>query len=127
MRDWPLEKVNFAVGLNLRFCYLESLERLPQIHFLGLCCIKTKVQENYMQLAIQHPGTFGETKENHLAIKKSFSRNAKLCFKRTQRTKPNYLKTSKTQIEEQKASENQSSGTKIENTPALYLTTNNVS
>ena len=56
-----------------------------------------------MQLAIQHPGTFGETKENHLAIKKSFSRNAKLCFKRTQRTKPNYLKTSKTQREEQKS------------------------
>ena len=78
-----------------------------------------------MQLAIQHPGTFGETKENHLAIK-SFSRNAKLCFKRTQRTKPNYLKTSKTRIEEQKNTENQSSGIKIENTPALYLTTNNV-
>ena len=57
-----------------------------------------------MQLAIQHPGTFEKTKENQLAIaiKKSFSRNAKLCFKRTQRTKPNYLKTSKTQREEQK-------------------------
>ena len=80
-----------------------------------------------MQLAIQHPGTFGETKENHLAIKKSFSRNAQLCFKRTQRTKPNYLKTSKSQIEEQKTTENQSSGIKTENTPALYLTTNNVS
>ena len=82
-----------------------------------------------MQLAIQHPGTFGETKENQLAIaiKKSFSRNAKLCFKGTQRTKPNYLKTSKTQTEEQKTSENQSSGIKIENTAALYLTTNNIS
>ena len=80
-----------------------------------------------MQLAIQHLGTFEKTKENQLAIaiKKSFSRNAKLCFKRAQRTKPNYLKTSKTQIEEQKTSENQSSGIKIENTPALYLTTNN--
>ena len=80
-----------------------------------------------MQLAIQHSGTFEKTIENQLAIaiKKSFSRNAKLCFKRTQRTKPNYLKTSKTQIEEQKTSENQSSGIKIENTPALYLTTNN--
>ena len=80
-----------------------------------------------MQLAIQHLGTFEKTKENRLAIKKSICRNAKLCFKRTQRTKPNYLKTSKTQIEEQKTTENQSSGTKIENTPALYLTTNNVS
>ena len=50
-----------------------------------------------MQLAIQR-----QTKENQLAIKKSFCRNAKLRFKRTQRTKPNYLKTSKTQREEQK-------------------------
>ena len=80
-----------------------------------------------MQLAIQHLGTFEKTKENRLAVKKSICRNAKLCFKRTQRTKPNYLKTSKTQVEEQKTTENQSSGTKIENTPALYLTTNNVS
>ena len=55
-----------------------------------------------MQLAIQHLGTFEKTKENRLAVKKSICRNAKLCFKRTQRTKPNYLKTSKTQIEEQK-------------------------
>ena len=79
-----------------------------------------------MQLAIQHLGTFEKTKENRLAIKKSICRNAKLCFKRTQRTKPNYLKTSKTRIEEQKNTENQSSGIKIENTPALYLATNNV-
>ena len=32
-----------------------------------------------------------------------------------------------TQIKEQKTTENQSSGIKIESTPALYLTTNNVS
>ena len=76
-------------------------------------------QINYMQLAIQR-----QTKENQLAIKKSFCRNAKLCFKRTQRTKPNYLKNSKRRA---KSTEHQSSGIKIKNTPALYLTTNNVS
>ena len=38
-------------------------------------------QNNYTQLAIQHPGTFEKTK-NQLAIKKSFSRNAKAMLQK---------------------------------------------
>ena len=82
-------------------------------------------QNNYTQLAIQHPGTFEKTKENQLAIKKSFSRNAKAMLQKNSTNQTKLVEDVKDSNRRAKTTENRSSGMKTENTPALYLTTNN--